>query len=169
MIAVNKHLPRGGTHLSYSFLKVARVFGCFLLFCFLSSNFALAQVVDPCGYGCPKEGCGCPGSGGGPIKSSLAQKKSAQETRDWLLKAAAQSNPGAENNLGVMYELGEGVAVDNQAAIKWYRRAAEHGNADGEYNLGEMYDKGKSVAVDHDAAVKWYKKAEASQGDPFAK
>ena len=148
---------------------MAYLLACSLLFCLFLSNSGLAQVVDPCGYGCPKEGCDCPGSGGGPIKSSLSPVKNAQETRDWLLKAAEQSNPRAENNLGVMYELGEGVSVDNKAAIKWYRRAAEHGNADGEYNLGEMYDKGKGVAVDHGEAIKWYKKAEASQGDPFAK
>lgn len=36
------------------------------------SNFALAQTVDPCQYGCPKSGCPqCPPEGG-PIEKSNA-------------------------------------------------------------------------------------------------
>jgi len=42
--------------------------------CFSLGNIASAQVVDPCGYGCPKEGCPkC--DKGGPIPK--AQDKQA--------------------------------------------------------------------------------------------
>jgi hypothetical protein len=38
-----------------------------LAMAFLPIAKAKAQTVDPCSYGCPKQGCGCPNEGGGPI------------------------------------------------------------------------------------------------------
>lgn len=40
-------------------------------------------------------------------------------------KAAEGGNLGAQNNLGKMYALGEGVAQDYAEAMKWYRKAAD--------------------------------------------
>ena len=34
------------------------------------ADIAPAQTVDPCQYGCPKEGCGCPDEGGGPVENN---------------------------------------------------------------------------------------------------
>ena len=42
---------------------IARLVGSVLL-CLMLGDFAVAQIVDPCGYGCPKEGCPqCPTGG----------------------------------------------------------------------------------------------------------
>lgn len=47
----------------------------YLLGCFLLSNVVSAQVIDPCWYGCPKDGCpGC-GGGGGPIKAQSSENR----------------------------------------------------------------------------------------------
>jgi TPR repeat protein len=44
--------------------------------------------------------------------------------RGWYEKAAAQGNPRAWNNLGVLYEAGLGIKANRAKAIEYYRRAA---------------------------------------------
>jgi hypothetical protein len=85
----------------------------------------------------------------------------------WYSKAAEQGNALAQISLGAMYENGQGVAQDYQAAVAWYRKAAEQGNADAQYNLGLKYVDGQGVAQDYQAAVTWYRKA-AEQGNADA-
>ena len=67
----------------------------------------------------------------------------------------------AQNNLGVMYELGQGVAQDFAAAAKWYRLAAGQGTALGQLNLGLMYAKGQGVPQDFVLAHMWFNLAAA--------
>ena len=45
----------------------------------------------------------------------------------WYRKAADQGNAFAQNNLGVMYDNGNGVAQDYVQAHMWYNLAAEQG------------------------------------------
>ena len=73
----------------------------------------------------------------------------------------------AQSNLGLMYEIGEGVPEDYKEAVKWYCKAAEQGNAIAQSNLGLMYYHGDGVPEDDKEAVKWYRKA-AEQGDAEA-
>lgn len=80
----------------------------------------------------------------------------------WRL-AAEMGNAGAQLNLGVMYDFGQGVPEDDVEAVKWYRKAAEQGLAQAQFNLAVMYDDGEGVPEDDDEAVKWYRKA-AEQG-----
>ena len=51
----------------------------------------------------------------------------------------------AQNNLGVIYEIGEGVPQDYKDAVKWYRKAAEQGHATAQLSLGLMYHYGQGV------------------------
>ena len=86
----------------------------------------------------------------------------------WYRKAADLGHAGAQNNLGVCYDRGEGVAADEIEAVKWYRKAAEQGDAIAQCNLGNSYRYGWGVAVDLAEAKKWYHKA-ADQGHENAK
>src|SRR3954470_13266351 len=52
---------------------------------------------------------------------------------------ATEGNARAQNNLGVMYENGQGVAQNLNEALKWYRLAAEQGYAGAQNNLGLIY------------------------------
>ena len=70
-----------------------------------------------------------------------------------------------QNNLGVMYDDGEGVPEDDKEAVKWYTKAAEQGVDAAQYNLGNMYRDGEGVPQDYKEAFKWYTKA-AEQGMP---
>ena len=61
----------------------------------------------------------------------------AQELAD--MRALAEAGDAeAQNNLGLMYFNGRGVAQDDAEAVAWYRRAAEQGFANAQYNLGAL-------------------------------
>ena len=79
-------------------------------------------------------------------------------------KYAEQGDVDAQYSLGLMYDNGEGVAEDDEAAAKWYRLAAEQGDVNAQYNLGVLYFFGEGVAEDKEAAAKWYRLA-AEQGN----
>ena len=74
---------------------------------------------------------------------------------------AEQGDAAAQNNLGILYEVGAAVAPDSAAAAAWYRRAAEQGLPMGQYNLGILYGTGPSAARDSVAAYAWLALAEA--------
>jgi len=76
---------------------------------------------------------------------------------------AEQGNATAQNNLGVMYANGRGVAKDDRSAVEWFQKAANQGYAAAQANLGEMYADGRGVAKDERKAVEWFQKA-ADQG-----
>ena len=63
----------------------------------------------------------------------------------WYRLAAEQGLAGAQFNLGLKYDNGEGVIQDDQTAVKWYRLAAEQGLASAQINLGMMYSRGEGV------------------------
>ncbi|WP_231577635.1 tetratricopeptide repeat protein, partial [Treponema phagedenis] len=64
----------------------------------------------------------------------------------WYTKAAEQGFAWAQNNLGSMYDNGEGTAVDKNQAFYWYTKAAEQGVAEAQYNLGRMYSNGEGTS-----------------------
>ncbi len=78
-------------------------------------------------------------------------------------KAAAAGFALAENNLGILYETGQGVPKDPEQAVAWYRKAADQGLAGAQNQLGLMYQNGWGVAVDFAQATDWFRKA-AEQG-----
>lgn len=66
----------------------------------------------------------------------------------------------AQFALGLLYDNGEGVARDDDAAFTWYRRAAEQGYAKAEYNLALMLERGRASAATTGAdAREWYLRA----------
>ena len=62
--------------------------------------------------------------------------------RTWYGKAVDQDDSLAQNNLGVMYEQGLGVAKDDAEAVRWFRKAAEQGDTVGQKNLEDVYRRG---------------------------
>lgn len=76
---------------------------------------------------------------------------------------AEQGHAGAQSNLGVFYDQGQGVDRNYETAIKWYTLAAKQGDATAQFNLGLMFENGKGVTADNVVAVNWYRSA-AEQG-----
>jgi TPR repeat protein len=92
---------------------------------------------------------------------------SAQGIPPDLLKKANAGDAGAQFNLGVSYERGNGVPQDYKKAVEWYLKAANQGYATAQYNLGVMYYEGEGVPQDYTKAAEWFLKA-ANQGDTEA-
>ena len=78
----------------------------------------------------------------------------ATALREWK-PLAEQGYALAQNNLGVMYEKGQGVSQNYKTAVKWYTLAAEQGYALAQFNLGVMYDKGEGVIQNYVRAHMW--------------
>ena len=87
----------------------------------------------------------------------------------WYRLAAEQGNAAAQNNLGLMYGLGQGVPQDDAEAVKWYRLAAAQGYAGAQYNLALMYAKGDGVPQDYVQAHMWGNLAAAQGNENAAK
>lgn len=82
---------------------------------------------------------------------------------DAMMKLAKKGNAGAQNYVGMAYDLGSGVGQDYGEAVKWYRLAAEQGHVDSQLRLGKMFGEGICVKQDLTEATKWYRLA-AEQG-----
>jgi len=76
---------------------------------------------------------------------------------------AEQGDARAQNNLGVMYENGKGVAQDISEAVRWYRLAAVQGYGGAQYDLGLAYAIGRGgVRRDPVRAYMWFSLAAQS-------
>ncbi len=105
------------------------------------------------------------------MKKIPYQKQAQQLTQNKAFtltkKLAEQGKANAQNSLGRMYGMGEGVTRDPKQAVYWYTKAAERGNADAQNSLGRIYDNGEGVTRNPKQAVFWHTKA-AEQGDESA-
>ena len=63
------------------------------------------------------------------------------------------------NNLGVMYDKGNGVEKNEQKAVELYKKACDGGEVLGCFNLGIMYATGNGVEKNEQKAAELYKKA----------
>ena len=77
---------------------------------------------------------------------------------------ANQGNPVAQNNLGIMYLDGKGVAQNTSEAVRYLSLSAAAGSSLGQNNLGGLYRDGKGVPRDYGRAVQWFS-ASAAQGN----
>ena len=79
-------------------------------------------------------------------------------------KAAKLGHAAAQFCYGVLYDKGEGTALDKAKALYWFEKAAAQGQINAQFNCGNLYSKGEGTAVDKARALYWYEKA-AGQGD----
>jgi len=82
-------------------------------------------------------------------------------------RSLAATNATIQNNYGVMYMDGKGVARNYQTAITWFSRSAANGSSLGQNNLGGMYRDGRGVTRDYAKAITFFQAA-AGQGNPAA-
>jgi TPR repeat protein len=86
-----------------------------------------------------------------------------------LMAQAQQGNKYAQNDLGVLYDKGQGVAQDYGQAAQWYRKAAEQGDTRAQNGLGGLYANGQGVPRNKVAAYALYNLSatlDASSGNP---
>jgi hypothetical protein len=80
--------------------------------------------------------------------------------RIWLPLGEA-GGAEAQLGLGLLHDVGHGVAADPALALAWYRRAAETGLTTAQLNLAVMLDSGRAGPRDPAGAALWYAKAAA--------
>ena len=73
--------------------------------------------------------------------------------------AAEHGNASAMNEVGLLYEYGNGVVQSYEKAREWYEKAAALGFGWGYNNLGLLYEYGRSVEVDMARAEEYYRLA----------
>jgi serine/threonine protein kinase len=89
------------------------------------------------------------------------------EGADLLKPLAERGGARAQYLLATLLLAGQGVARNEQEALRLLGRAAEQGLAAAQTALGDAYASGRGVARDDQAARDWYQKA-AAQGDAEA-
>ncbi|MGQ3892406.1 tetratricopeptide repeat protein [Legionella sp. CNM-4043-24] len=82
-------------------------------------------------------------------------------------RAAETGDAIAQYNLGLIYENGKGVPVDNKKAMILFEKSAQQGHARSMTQLAGLYFKGQDGKRDDQQALYWYKKA-ASLGESGA-
>ena len=82
---------------------------------------------------------------------------------DALRARAEQGDAEEQKNLGLMYDIGQGVPQDDAEAVRWCRLAADQGHNVAQFFLGSMYSNGDGVPEDYAEAMRWYRLA-AEQG-----
>jgi TPR repeat protein len=76
---------------------------------------------------------------------------------EWFKKAASHPDAvgEAENELGNLFQLGQGVEKDDKVSFEWYTKGTERGNAIAAYNLALSYRWARGVAMDKETALKY--------------
>ena len=72
-----------------------------------------------------------------------------------IIAAAHSGDAAAQEDLGVRYSEGRGVAKNEQEAVKWFRDAAEQGASNAQYRLGMCYYRGLGIGQDLVLAHGW--------------
>lgn len=93
-----------------------------------------------------------------PAENAVAGQEQADHAKELQLlrPLADEGHAIAQFNLGVMYDVGRGVAQDYAQAVHWYRLAAMQGHAAAQFNLGGMYAQGQGVPQDFVRAHLWF-------------
>lgn len=108
-----------------------------------------------------------------PVHAGLKDGLAAYDRADYaaaqkeLTPLAQKGDAQAQNKLGRMYSLGQGVPKDARAAAEWFLKAAEQGVAEAQGMLGYMYLVGEGAPQSNGKAYEWISKS-AAQGDAMA-
>jgi TPR repeat protein len=80
---------------------------------------------------------------------------------------AVDGHRDAQFHMGMLYDMGRGVAVDPRQSVSWYQRAALAGHRNAQHNLGVAYAEGVGVEMDIHEALQWWSRS-AQQGNTDA-
>jgi TPR repeat protein len=96
--------------------------------------------------------------------ASLDNQNRFRDAIPVLIRAANMGHPKAQATLGILFQNGQGVRANDQAAAYWFSAAAAQGHRAAEYALGGMYEEGEGgLPNDLKRATELYIKS-ANQG-----
>ena len=95
------------------------------------------------------------------VNSKIKYKENNHKETTLKLKLLAdKGHPESQNQLGWIYDQGQGVISNPQKAVEYYLKSANQGFKKAQINIGVMYEIGRGVPQDFEEANKWYLKAE---------
>jgi TPR repeat protein len=101
-------------------------------------------------------------------EAAMAYAKGDYATAESIWRKHAEAGDGqAMNNLGVLYDLGQGVEPDMGRALHWFAESAKTGHPSGMSNYGRMLEQGRGIEANPAEAARWFDLA-ARQGQPEA-
>jgi TPR repeat protein len=87
----------------------------------------------------------------------LIEKKRYDKALAWYLLAAREANPGAHNNIGILYRDELGVPKNYLCAMTWFLKATQLSNDPNIFNnIGDLFERGCGVPLDRYKALEWY-------------
>ncbi|KAF9139894.1 hypothetical protein BG015_001873 [Linnemannia schmuckeri] len=99
-------------------------------------------------------------SRGDMYKQGLVVKRNYEKALKWCTKAANNGHSGAQYNIGLLYEHGDGCVQSNFTAFQWFLKSAQQEYPAAQYVVADC----KHVPSDDSKALIWNLKA-ATQGD----
>ena len=81
-----------------------------------------------------------------------------------LIPLANKNHTESQFYMGMIHDMGLGVARNPNAAVSWYKKAAEKGYHHAQHNLAVAYANGEGVMPNVKVALRWWKRA-AKQGN----
>lgn len=93
----------------------------------------------------------------GPFEDAMKAKeeKHFEAAFNLLKPLAEQGDSLAQNEIGLMYQFGDGLPKDYRLAHEWYLKAAKQGNGHAMFNLHGLYFLGSGVPKDKVESYKW--------------
>ncbi|MBN2603377.1 MAG: bifunctional trypsin-like peptidase domain-containing/SEL1-like repeat protein [Candidatus Thermoplasmatota archaeon] len=88
-----------------------------------------------------------------------------QEALPWYFKLVQNENASVEIKasgqfkLGIMYEHGKGIPLNDIEAFEWFLKSAKNNNPDGQNKVGEMYRDGRGVTQNYEEAFSWFQRS----------
>jgi hypothetical protein len=97
----------------------------------------------------------------GPNQLPIVARR-AIEPRPSVNPSTIPSDPKILNNIGVKYEIGQGVSKNIDKAAEYYRMAAGQSYPPAQYNLARLYLNGQGVPQSKKTAFEYFQKAAAA-------
>jgi TPR repeat protein len=93
------------------------------------------------------------------LQGNLGLPQSVRNAHHWYLKAAAQGNADALNNVGYTLYRGALGKREPEAARAWFEKAARAGSSNAMVSLAHMFEIGETGKRDVEKALVWLKQA----------
>lgn len=130
-------------------LKKTLLFTIFFLFLISSVAYAETSILQEAKKGDVKAQ--------NNLGNHYYDQKEFKQAFYWYEKAADQGYAIAQNNLGIMYQMGYGIHKNMQKSFYWYEQAQSSGDRPvyTQYALGLLYYDEKN----YEKAIYWYERA----------
>jgi TPR repeat protein len=77
----------------------------------------------------------------------------------YSINDAYKFTPRQQNQIAIMYSLGDGIPQNYDKAAKWYLKSANQGYTNAQFNLAVAYYHGRGVLQSYTKSIEWYTKA----------